>query len=210
MNNIKKYRQKYGLKQIDLCKRLGISQGALSGWENGKYEPDISSLKMLAELFETTVDDILGNETATSSQTMPREKGIRIPVIGCSAAGVPLETIMEYIDDSDPDTWEEISESMAASGQYVAVRIKGDSMEPRIFDGDVVIVRLQNDADTGDTAIVFINGGEATCKKIKKRPEGVMLISNNPKYDPMFFSNAEILSLPVRIYGKVVEVRGKL
>lgn len=204
MNNIKKLRTRAKIKQIDLCAQLGITQGALSGWENGRYEPDIKSLRKMAAIFNTTVDYLLGNDTPE------REKGVRIPVIGNSAAGLPIDAIQEYIDDNDPDSWEEISESMAATGDYVAIKIKGDSMEPRIMEGDIIIVRLQNDVDSGDTAIVLVNGDEATCKKIKKRPEGVMLISNNSDYEPMFYSNKDIQTLPVRIYGKVVEVRGKL
>ncbi len=209
MNNIKKYRQMRGMKQTDLCKLLDVSQSSLSGWENGKFEPDIATLKKLADIFGTTIDSILGTKSEPRLLASDR-KGIKIPVVGSSAAGFPIDAIMEYIDENDPDTWEEISESMAATGEYVAVRIKGDSMEPRIMDGDIIIVRLQDSIDTGDTAIVFIEENEATCKKIKKRPDGILLISGNPKYEPMFFSNEEIASLPLRIYGKVVEVRGKL
>lgn len=82
-------------------------------------------------------------------------------------------------------------------------------MEPRITDGDVVIVRQQDDCDTGDTAIVIVNGEEATVKRIKKSPEGLMLIPTNPAYEPLFFSNKEIEQLPVRVVGKVVELRAK-
>lgn len=76
-------------------------------------------------------------------------------------------------------------------------------------DGDVVIVRLQDDCNTGDIAIVIVNGDEATCKKIKKTPEGIMLIPLNQNFEPMFYSNKEIVELPVRIFGKVVELRAK-
>ena len=76
-------------------------------------------------------------------------------------------------------------------------------------EGDVVIVHLQDDVNTGDIAVVLVNGGEATCKKIKKTPDGVILISTNPDYEPMFFSNQDIVELPVRILGKVVELRCK-
>ena len=84
-----------------------------------------------------------------------------------------------------------------------------NSMEPRIYENDVVIVRQQNDAESGDVVIATINGDEATCKRLRKYRDGIELISNNPSYEPMFFSNEEILSKPVRIIGKVVELRGK-
>ena len=67
-NNIKKYRLAAGMKQIELCKILGITQGALSGWENGKYEPDIKSLSKMAELFHTTIDELMG----LKSESTPR------------------------------------------------------------------------------------------------------------------------------------------
>ena len=83
-------------------------------------------------------------------------------------------------------------------------------MEPRIRKGDVVIVRIQEQVENGDIAIVFINGDDATCKRVKFSEAGLTLISNNPTYEPMFFTPAEVESLPIRFLGKVVELRGKL
>ena len=83
-------------------------------------------------------------------------------------------------------------------------------MEPKISDGDVVIVRRQPDVDSGDIAVVLVNGNDATVKRIKKSPQGVTLIPSNPAYEPMYYSNEEIESLPVTILGKVVELRAKL
>ena len=82
-------------------------------------------------------------------------------------------------------------------------------MEPRMTTGDVVIVRSQPTAETGDIAIVMIEGENATCKKIKKTPDGIMLISLNPDYEPMFYTNKEIEQLHITILGKVVELRAK-
>lgn len=209
MNNIKKYRLNAGMKQIELCNILGISQGALSGWENGRYEPDIKSLSKMAELFDITVDELLGREVSFPDKgNHPRKSGIRIPVYGDTAAGIPILAIEDY-DSDDPDDWEEITEEMARSGDYIALRIKGDSMEPRMKTGDIVIVRLQPNIETGELAIVRINGDSATCKKIKKSPEGLWLISFNPNYEPMFYSPKDIEELPVTIIGKVVELRAK-
>ncbi|MGM9682903.1 MAG: LexA family protein, partial [Eubacteriales bacterium] len=109
----------------------------------------------------------------------------------------------------NPDDWEEISETMAHNGEYIALRIKGDSMEPRMKTGDVIIVRLQNDVDNGEIAVVRANGDEATCKKIKKTPEGLMLLSLNPEYEPIFYTAKQVQELPVSIIGKVVELRAK-
>ena len=76
-------------------------------------------------------------------------------------------------------------------------------------EGDVVIVRQQDDAESGDVVIALINGDDAVCKRLRKYKEGIALLSNNPSYEPMYFSNEEIEKKPVRIIGKVVELRGK-
>ena len=78
-----------------------------------------------------------------------------------------------------------------------------------MLDGDVVIVRQQDDAESGDIVIALVNGDDATCKRLRKYRDGIELISNNPAYQPMFFSNEEIQTKPVKIIGKVVELRGK-
>ena len=82
-------------------------------------------------------------------------------------------------------------------------------MEPRIVSGDVVIVRQQDDAESGDIVIVSVNGDDATCKRLRKYKDGIELVPSNPSYSPIFFSNEEIVAKPVKILGKVIELRGK-
>ena len=134
-----------------------------------------------------------------------KTQAVKIPVLGTVVAGLPMEAIENIVD------YEEITPALAAQGEFFALRIKGQSMEPRICEGDVVIVKKQEDIESGDTAIVLVNGDEATVKKVKKTEEGITLIANNiAVYSPHFYSNKEIEELPVRIIGKVVELRGKL
>ena len=124
-------------------------------------------------------------------------------VLGRVAAGIPIEAIEEVIDT------EEITEEMAAKGEFFGLQIHGKSMEPRMIEGDVVIVMKQDTAETGDIVIVTVNGTDATCKRLKRYRDGIELIPINPSYDPIFFTNEEVESKPVRIIGKVVELRGK-
>lgn len=150
-------------------------------------------------------DDPLPAPNHLASSLQPRDKGVRIPVLGRVVAGIPIEAIEEIID------WEEIPQKLAASGKFFALRVCGHSMEPKILEGDVVIVRQQDDVDNGDIAIVLVNGDEATVKRIKKQAEGITLIATNISvYEPHFYSNQEIRVLPVRVIGKVVELRRKL
>ena len=200
MNNIRKYRKQRGMKQTELCKIIGISQGALSGWENERFEPDIKSLNKMADFFGITVDALMGRSDYALKK---QNTGRKIPVYGAVAAGIPLEAI------TDIEDYEEIDEAMAVQGEFIALRIRGKSMEPRMLEGDIVIVKIQSYIEDGDIGIIFVNGDDATCKKIKKTPKGIMLISNNPAYEPMFYSNEDIENLPVRVLGKVVELRGK-
>ena len=203
MNRIAELRKTANISQAKLGKIIGVAQNTVCNWENGNREPDQVSLNKIADYFNVSVDYLLGRQATMDSPT-PSVPGSKwIPVLRAVAAGVPLEAI-EDIED-----YEEISPEMAASGDYFALRVKGDSMEPRIHTGDVVIVRRQCNCETGDMAVVLVNGDEATVKRIKKRPEGLMLIPNNPAYEPMFYSAEEVQKLPVQILGKVVELRAK-
>lgn len=208
MNNLKAARKAAGLRQIDVARAVGIGQSGYSDWERGRNRIDDASLKKLAQLLNVTTDYLLGHNEPESGTVIWEGKEYRtvgrwIPVLGSVPAGMPIEAVEDITD------YEEISPELAAKGEYVGLRIRGDSMEPRMKEGDVVIVRLQETVDNGDTAVVLVNGDEATCKRIKQTPEGVMLIPTNPAYEPWFYSNEEMISKPVRILGKVVELRAK-
>lgn len=202
-NNIRRARELKGLTQDELAKRMGYkSRSTIARIENGDNDVSQSKLKKFAEILDVSIDFLLDDGKDKASVSRP--KGVRIPVLGNVAAGIPITAI------TDVEDWEEIPEKLASSGTYFALRIKGQSMEPRIKNGDVVIVRQQEDVDTGDVAIVLVNGDEATVKEVKKLDTGIMLIGwNTAVYSPRFYSAKDIKSLPVRIIGKVVELRGK-
>ena len=128
----------------------------------------------------------------------------KVPVLGRIIAGIPLEAINDIID------YEEIPKAMARLGEYFGLQVRGNSMEPRIKEDDVVIVRKQSDIENGDIAVVLINGYDATLKKVTKQENGIMLTAYNPEaYPPKFYTNEEIINLPVEILGKVIELRAK-
>ena len=201
MHVLKRLREAKGLFQKDVASAIGVDRTTYVKYERGDSEPSFQILEKLADFFNVSVDYLLGRDNASS---LPQStNGVWIPVLGRVAAGIPIEAI-EDIDD-----YEEISSDMAKTGEFFALKIQGDSMEPRIKTGDVVIVKQQPDCDSGDIAVVLVNGSDATVKRIKKRPEGIMLIPTNTTYEPMFYSNEDIKKLPVRIIGKVVELRAK-
>ena len=193
-----------GLTLQQVADYVGLQKAAIYKYEHGlTVNPKRSLIEKLATLFQVSPSYLLG---INDEEEKPDSaiKGVRIPVLGNVAAGIPITAV------TDVDDWEEIPEKMANNGNYFALRIKGQSMEPRIKDGDVVIVKQQEDVDSGDVAIVLVNGDEATVKEIKKLDTGIMLIGwNTAVYSPRFYSAKDIKSLPVRIIGKVVELRGK-
>ena len=105
---------------------------------------------------------------------------------------------------------EEITPAMAAKGEYFALRVKGASMEPLLREGDVVIVRKQESVESGDVAIVMVNGNEATIKKINYQDNGITLVAYNVNvYEPHFYCKEDVVNLPILVAGKVVESRHK-
>lgn len=199
-NRIKMLRKKARLSQSEFAKLFNVSQSTVSNWENNAAI-DKEYLIAIASYFRTSVDYILGTETEPSTSSA---SGVRIPVLGYIRAGIPIAAIEDILD------WEEISESLAKRGEYVGLRVKGNSMYPEIKDGDVAIIRRQEEVEDGEIAAVIINGDEATLKKIKKTDQGIILIGLNvAEYEPHPYSFEQIENLPVRIYGKLIEVRRK-
>lgn len=216
---IKNYRNTHSLSMQDMADMCGFSKAYIGQLEKGvnpstgkPISPTIQAFDKIARAVGLDLDAFLkeldGTQLVTLLPDKKKEptsyhaKGVRIPVLGRVAAGIPIEAI------EDVEDWEEIPESMAKNGEYFALRIKGESMSPKLQPGDIVIVKKQNDVDTGDTAIVLVNGNDATVKQIKKTETGIMLVGLNLEiYQPHFYSNKEIEELPVKIIGKVVESR---
>ncbi len=198
-SQIRSLRKRIGMTQQELAGKLFVSQQAIGKWERGESTPNPEAIVTMSRIFGVSADTLLGESSVPASTG-----GTWIPVLGDVAAGIPIEAVEDVVD------YEEIDAALAATGEFFGLRIKGSSMEPRIREGDVVIVRKQEDADTGDTAVVMVNGDSATVKRIKKESDGSLwLLPNNPAYDPQHYSRSEILEKPVHIIGKVVELRGK-
>lgn len=204
-----------------LEREAGIGVGSISKWM--KVTPSTTNLKKVADAlgvstafltgdsdFRSEQDAVIAKWTAQQQSGLQDEvrrieAGIRIPVLGDVPCGIPTEAI-EMVDADD---WEEIPEKLARTGTFYGLIAKGDSMSPRIQAGDVLIVKQQSTAESGDVVIAKINGDEATCKRLLKQEDGIVLQPFNPAYSPMYFSNADILKKPVVIVGKVIENRQK-
>lgn len=206
-DRIKSLRDSLNMSQVDLADKINVSKQTLYKYENNiitnipsdKIEA-IAKIANVSPAYLMGWDNNLAPINTPSSRT---SKGTLIPVLGRVAAGLPIEAVEEIIDT------EEITEELARTGEFFGLQIHGDSMEPRMCEGDVVIVRQQDDAESGDVVIATVNGSDATCKRLRKYRDGIELISFNAAYAPMFYSNEDIEQKPVKIIGKVVELRGK-
>lgn len=196
------YLNKYEMTQLELSKRLGVGTTSVYNWCNGIKTPRIDKVDAMCNVFNCRRSDLMEDAKEIPPCDSCRT-GAAINVYGRITAGIPIEIAENIIDT------EEITEEMAAEGEYFALQIRGDSMKPRMAEGDIVIVRAQKDAESGDIVIATVNGTDAICKRLKKYSDGIALISINPAYEPMYFSNREVSEKPVCILGRVVELRVK-
>lgn len=208
--NLKAARKSKGLTQQQVADFIGISQNNYSYWENGKVKIDNVSLQRLSNLFDVSVDFLLGRETHTSIDTTPKAVKIKdlvikdevemndfypIPLLGSVVAGVPIE--------AQEDLEGYVYISFHPKEEYFALRVHGESMiNAGIRDNSILIVHKQPYATCGDIVVAMLNG-EQTVKRFKMYGENIFLMPENPDYEPIpILKGADFL-----ILGKVVEVR---
>lgn len=186
-----------GYKQADLVKATGFSDGQLSSWYNGKYRPNAEKTAKIAKALGVSASYLFGEDDVPApktkeAQTEKPPKIHEVSVLGKVAAGVPISA------------QEDIIGSIWTDKECFALKVKGDSMSPRIMDGDIVLVKKQESAEDGDLVIAEIDG-EATCKVLKRSHGSVMLVPFNAAFAPFVYTGQEAEDL--RILGKVVESR---
>lgn len=185
--NLKKIMYDRQLLQIDIATRLGVSKATVSGWCSGQYMPRGKLMTQLLQMLNVSLEELTG----ASQQAPAKGSVLRVPILGRIPAGVPLEMI------EDVQGYEEIP---WRPGEFFGLRVRGSSMSPAIQDGDLVILKKQEDVENGQIAAVSIGGEDATLKKVQKVDGHVVLLPLNPAYDPMFFPASA-----VRILGLLVE-----
>ncbi len=203
---IKQRRKQLGLSAEEVAAKMGVSPATVYRYENANIaNMGIDKVVPIAKALNVSPAYLMGwEETNISDIKKPVSTGgVWISVLGRVAAGVSIEAVEDIID------YEEITPEMARQGEHFALQIDGDSMEPRMTKGDVVIVRKQPDVDSGKVAVVLINGQDATVKKVIKQETGICLVSTNPNYEPRFFTVEDVEKLPITILGRVVELRAK-
>lgn len=195
-------RKERGLTQAELAKLLGVAQQSVAQWEKGKNLPGNVSRIKICDFFGVSASFLYADGDKNIEKKKNKKPGVKIPVLGYVAAGVPIEAI------TDIEDYEEIDADLAEKGKYFAWRVKGYSMSPRIMPGDMAIVRVQRTFRSGDTCIVQINGNEAAIRQVYKSYNGITLVALNPSvFAPRFFTAEEVQKVPVQMIGVVIEIR---
>lgn len=194
-HRIKARREQLQMTQEELAKKIGYkSKTTITKIENGTNDIVQSKVCDFAKALNTTPAYLMGWEEP--EQLTPKSNGyptVRIPVLGDVAAGVPILAQQDIIG------YEDIPADMAKTGEYFGLKIKGDSMEPKIHDNDIVIVKSMSNAENNDIVIAMIND-EATCKRLHKYSNSVVLTAINSDYKPIEVTPDE----NIQILGKVV------
>ena len=209
-DKLKKLRKDRNLTQVRLASLLGIPQSTYSGYEAGSREPDIEMLDKLANYFGVSVDYLLGREDSAAERPMPSNvypvsKIIEIPILGSVRAGVGgcltedrigTQAIpIEFIHGRNP-------------ADLFYLRVKGDSMYPRIEEGALALVHRQSSVDSGSVAVLAIDLDEAVLKKVYYGNDWIDLVSYNPNYPTRRFSGADVQR--VCVIGQVLSVLNEL
>ena len=201
---LKELRKLRGLSQAALSQLLGVSQQAVGKWETDRSTPDPQTVAAIAAELGVSADYLLGVEGEAPARRGPvapyrAAQECRIPVIGTVRAGYGALALEEdygeeYARVKDPDS-------------YFYLKVKGDSMEPRISDGDLALVHRQNTLNSGELGVVVFGEGEGTLKKYVVRGNTVVLQPFNPAYPSQILVGEDLDHL--YIAGKVVETKTK-
>lgn len=196
--NLRRYMKLNNKDRNDVSRDLEIPYSTLTDWYNGNIYPRIDKIQLLANYFGIQKSDLVENNSSSNRS---------IPILGTVKAGynwLAEENVIGYITDRDT-----IKDYEKNINEYFALKVTGDSMLPLLSDGDLVIVHDQDDVESGQTAVILINGEEATVKKVIKTNEGIELHAMNPYYPIKKFTFEDMKSIPIKIIGRVKEAKIK-
>ncbi|WP_335935174.1 MULTISPECIES: XRE family transcriptional regulator [Fusobacterium] len=189
-------RKKMGLKQEELAEKLDISRQSLLNYETEKRQIPIDILSKIASFFKIPIEAFFLDDYDEFKEVKQNNNTIKIPIISKVSAGLGIYGRDEILD------WLEVSKSIAKSATF-ATFIDGDSMEPKIYDDDLVLVQEVSMLDSGEIGIFFLND-DVYCKKFQYNEftKEIILKSINPKYKPKEVTSDD----DFRIIGRVVAV----
>jgi repressor LexA len=188
---LRELRKIEGWTQEEVAKRIGVSKQTYSHYENEKRKPSLDTIKELAAVYSVKLDDIF-TENENNNEVYQVSPTTELPIVGrisCGNGIIAYEDIEGY--EPTPQTW-------LNGGKYFYLRAKGNSMTgARINDGDLLLIRQQEDVEDGEIAAVYVDG-EAKLKRVFKRDGNLILQSENTKYPPQIIKHGD-----VKIIGKL-------
>ena len=197
-----------------LAKMLGIkSKSTIYRYMNAEMAPKITTVKCASEIFNVNPVWLMGYDVPMEKNTDDILKKIgAIPISNKSMVKIPiLGTVKAGYDYLAQENWQgtiEVETSLVGDGKdFIALKVHGDSMSPVLIEDDIVIVKKQNDFETGDIVVAIVNGDEATIKKGKKNENSILLQPFNPSYEPLIFTYDEMKTIPVTIVGVVRQLK---
>ena len=186
---IKSLRKSKGLTQEELGNMIGVKKAAVQKWESGMVQNlKRNTIKQLSDILEVSPASFIDNDDPIESNAtiLPQEKIRMIPVYESVSAGFGAYAdnyILEYIPlfiSSDEE-----------AHNTLCIKVQGNSMYPKIEDGDSIQVLKQDWCESGQVAIVLIDGETAVVKKVQYDKSSITLLSFNPEYAPRVFKGAE-------------------
>lgn len=189
-----------GISPTKLSNEIGISPTVFGRWRDG-VKPQSRMLKKVADYFGVPIDYFSDNEKKPELNIVELDgfKLYNLPVYEDIAAGFGA-TAHDYITDYMPLPLKSESEAE----ESLVFHVVGDSMQPKIENGDYVQVRKQTSVDSGDIAAVLLDEEKGLLKKVIYGADYISLISLNPSYEPIVFAGKDVLR--VRILGKVKKI----
>ncbi|MBK3493481.1 helix-turn-helix domain-containing protein [Viridibacillus sp. YIM B01967] len=193
--NLKRILTEYNLNQNELARIAGVSESAAGKWILGKSTPRMGAIQKIADHFNLPKSYILQENPTNLIETSPQT--VRIPILGTIACGDPI-----LAEENIEGFMYEIADSLP-SGNLFGLIAKGNSMEPTIPNGSKVLIREQNFIEYGEISAVLLNGDtEATLKRVKKQGNIIMLMPDNPQYEPTIITEDN----PAKIIGKAIRL----
>lgn len=197
--NIKRMRKRIGMNAETLADKVGVSATTIYRYENGDIgKVDSVMVELIAKALGTTPAMLMGWEDRPGAfgKILPQSTSMkRIPIIGDTAAGLPIIANREYD--------EYITVPTDGKKFNAAVRVTGDSMEPYYHKGDLALIRYQEDVLDGQIALVCLDD-EVTLKRIYHDKDAIVLVSDNRKYAPMRISLEDVPN--IHLTGRAVGV----
>lgn len=194
---IRRYRKLAGLTTEELAKRVNVSRPTISRYESDEINISVDMIGKIAKALNISPVELLDLSYLDSEV-----EAVPVPTLGEVAGGPPIDALEDAYEEFS------ISKALAQRGTFATFKIKGDSMAPRINDGDVVLVQYGADVASGDVAICYMYDYQVTCKKVFFLEGGKLRLQayNEEIFSTKTFTKAELEEMNFQILGKVVLV----